>query len=369
MPTDMERLKTGIAAGYTCLFGGRMALATLSLRTAILIGVIFLIFWPLSSFLASSTKSLREVYFVGAIILAMFCIVGFVSAYVRRLHDFGLRGYWAIVALIALPVAIIAGGSAYNDYRWKLDNSFNTADLNGVIGYVALIPTLLVGMWRGDRTENKFGPVPPPIEHALTSRFSVLAAIGAAIILVPTCIYAGLFQSGVWVGRGSVAPAMPVMESNVSGTRFVKCWNVKGVGAGSGEGSVSGVYRDGYAGNVFDFLLTPTGEIDIAMAGERGGNSYITDGFRIIPYGLKLPDDGSGYVNLKGIDRFMLVAIYDQGGSGAAINYTTFTFARNGESWPEYHVVLTTALSSPSNDLLGFPKARGKLMIGDCYVR
>jgi len=369
MPTDMDRLKTGIAAGYTRLFGGRMALATLSLRTAILIGVIFLIDWPISSFLASSTKSLREVYFVGGMILAMFCIVGFVSAYVRRLHDFGLRGYWAIVALIVLPVAIIAGGSAYNDYRWNLDNSFNTADLNGIIGSVALIPPLLVGIWRGDRTENKFGPVPPPIEHALTSRFSVLAAIGAAIILVPTCIYAGLFQSGVWVGRGGTTSAMPMMESNVLGVRFMKCWNVKGVGADSGVGSVSGMYRDGYTGSMFDFLVTPTGGIDIAMAGERGGNSYIADGFRIIPYGLKLPDDDSGYINLKGVDRFMLVAIFDQGGPGAAINYTTFAFARNGDTWPVYHVVMTTALSSPSDALVEFPAARGKLMIGDCWAR
>jgi uncharacterized membrane protein YhaH (DUF805 family) len=234
-----------------------MARATFALRVAILIGVIYIIATPVRTILASSTATLRDAYGVAAFALAIFCIAGFVSAYVRRLHDMGLRGYWALVALVLLPAAIIAGGSAYNDYRWNLDHSYDTADLNGALGYLALIPPLLFAMWRGDKAENRFGPVPSPIEHALTSRFSIVAASGAAIVLIPTCIYAGLFQSGVWVGRGDMAPSMPMMESNVPGIRFMKCWNVKGVGAGSGAGPGSGVYRDGYTGNLFDFLVTP----------------------------------------------------------------------------------------------------------------
>lgn len=368
MPINTELWKARIAAGYRRLFGGRVARATFALRAAILIGVIYITVVPVSTFLASSTKTLRDAYGVAAFTLAIFCIAGFVSAYVRRLHDMGLRGYWALVALILLPAAIIAGGSAYNDYRWNLDHSYNTADLNSILGYVALIPPLLFAMWRGDRTENRFGPVPDPVEHVGASKFNIAAAVGAAAILIPTGIYAGLFQSGVWVGRGDMAPSMPLMESNVPGSRFIKCWNVKGVGAGSGEGPGSGVYRDGYTGNMFDFLVTPTGQIDIAMAGERGGNSFIADGFRIVPYGLKLPADGSGYVNVRGLDRFMLVAIFDQGGPGAAINYTTFSFARNKDTWPEYHVVMASALSSSENAtvLAKFPEARGRLMIGDC---
>lgn len=185
---------------------------------------------------------------------------------------------------------------------------------------------------------------------------------------MPTSIYAGLFQSGVWVGRSGLISSMPMMESNVSGVRFMKCWNVKGVGGGSGEGPVSGIYRDGYTGNLFDFLVTPSGQIDIAMAGERGGKSFLADGFRIVPYGLKLPTDGSSYLNVRDLDRFMLVAIYDEGEPHAAINYTTFTFARNTSTWPEYHMVMTSALSSAAEamDLAKFPAARGRLMIGDC---
>ena len=87
-----------------------------------------------------------------------------------------------------------------------------------------------------------------------------------------------------------------------------------------------------------------------------------------MPYGLKLPEDGSGYISVRGLDRFMLVAIFDQGGAGAMINYTTFAFGRNKETWPEYHVVMSSALSTSADStvLAEFPEARGRLMIGDC---
>lgn len=368
MAINTERWKARIASGYTRFFGGRIARATFALRAAILIGVSFIVITPNTTFLASSTQTLKEAYGLAALVLVIFCVAGFLSAYVRRLHDIGLRGYWALVFLILAPIAIIAAGSEYISYRWNQDHSFNTADLNGILGYVALIPPFLVAMWRGENAENGFGPIPDSVEHVGASKFNITAATGAAAILIPTSIYAGLFQSGVWVGRSDIAPSMPLMDSNVQGLRFMKCWNVKGVGAGSGEGPGSGIYRDGYSGNMFDFIVTPTGQIDIAMAGERSGRSFVADGFRIVPYGLKMPANGSGYVNVRGVDQFMLVAIFDQGGSGAAINYTTFSFARNKDRWPEYHVVMTSGLSSSSNATVfaNFPQARGRLMIGDC---
>jgi Protein of unknown function (DUF805) len=296
------------------------------------------------------------------------CAVGFASAYVKRLHDMGLRGYWAILFIVALPFLITQAAYVYTNYRYLQDK---TPDAYAVLDFlfpVILALPLLIAMWRGDKAENRFGPVPEPVEHVAASKFNIAAAAGAAAILIPTGIYVGLFQSGVWVGRGDFAPSMPLMQSNAEGTRFMKCWNVKGVGAGSGKGPGSGVFRDGYSGNVFDFIVTPTGQIDISMAGERGGNSYLADGFRIVPYGLTPPKDGSGYISVRGLDRFMLVAIFDQGGEGAAINYTTFAFGRNKDTWPEYHVVMTSALGSSSSatDLAGFPEARGRLMIGDC---
>lgn len=368
MQFEFSTIKSAVIAAYRSLFGGRIARTTFAIRVAILAAAIGIVFAPLGTILAPSSKTLKDAYLALSLALLAVCVVGFASAYVKRLHDIGLRGYWAILFIMALPYLIIQAGYAYTNYRYLQDN---TADLSGVYDFLFAVPLalpLLIAMWRGEKGENRFGPVPDPVEHIGASKFNIAAAVGAAAILIPTSIYAGLFQSGVWVGRGEMASSMPFMESNIPGTRFIKCWNVKGVGAGSGEGPGSGVYRDGYTGNLFDFLVTPTGQIDIAMAGERGGNSYLADGFRIVPYGLKLPDDGSRYINVRDLDRFMLVAIFDQGGPGSVINYTTFTFGRKKGTWPKYHVVMTSALSSSANaaDLAKFPEARGRLMIGDC---
>lgn len=370
MKLNVDRIKSAASSAWHRLFGGRIARTTFAIRAAILIAVVAILTAPLNTILAPSSKTLRDAYFALALCVFGLCLIGIVSAYVKRLHDMGLRGYWALAFLILLPMAIIGLGGLYIDHRYNSDHSYNTAELVGLIGNVAFIVPFLIAMWRGEKAENRFGPAPMPVEHVCASKFNIAAAAGAAAILIPTSIYAGLFQSGVWVGRGAMAPSMPFMESNVPGTRFMKCWNVKGVGAGSGEGPGSGVYRDGYMGNLFDFFVTPTGQIDIAMAGGRGGKSFLADGFRITPYGLKQPADGSGYVNVRGLDRFMLVAIFDQGGPGAVINYTTFTFGRNKDTWPEYHVVMTSALSSSAdaNGLLKFPEARGRLMIGDCMA-
>ncbi len=365
MQFDVGEIKSAICTAYQRLFGGRIARTTFAIRVAILGATIFILGAPLFTILAPSSKTLKDVYLVLFLGMLALCVLGFVSAYAKRLHDIGLRGYWALVTVIGLPAIIAYGIDDYESYRYNLDPT-DPSNLNDGLLAVMLALPLLIAMWRGEKGENRFGPVPEPVEHFAASKFNIAAVTGAAAILIPTCIYAGLFQSGVWVGRGN--PSMPHIDSNADGVRFMRCWHVKGVGAGSGEGRLSGVFRNSYEGAVFDFFVTPNGQFDIATAGGINNNSYLADGFKIVPYGLKLPDDGSRYVSVRGLDRFMLVAIFDQGGSGADINYTTFAFGRNKGTWPEYHVVMTSALSSPAmaTDFVKSPEARGRLMIGDC---
>ena len=368
MQFDLVKIKSAGVAAYQSLFGGRIARTTFAIRVAILVTTVVILAAPLGTILAPSSKTLRDLYLALSLCVFGLCLTGIVSAYVKRLHDMGLRGYWALATLILLPMAMIGLGSLYIDYRYNTDHSYNTAELVGLIGKMALIAPFLIAMWRGEKGENRFGLVPDSVEHVGASNFNIAAVVGAAVILIPTSIYAGLFQAGVWVGRGDIAPFIPLMDSSVPGTPFMKCWNVKGVGAGNGKGPLSGVYRDGYEGTFFDFIVTPGGQIDIATAGNPVGISYLEDGFRIVPHGLKIPEDGSGYISVQGLDRFMLVAIFDKGGPGAGVNYTTFTFGRTKDAWPEWHVVITSALTSSANatDLAEFPEARGKLMIGDC---
>ena len=162
-----------------------------------------------------------------------------------------------------------------------------------------------------------------------------------------------------------------MIDSNSAGRLLAKCWNVKGVGAGTGEGPLSGVYRDGYAGSVFDFVVSDSGQIDIIPAGETFAKAYRSDGFEVYSYGL---DDTDGYVRVGEKSRFMIAAVYDGSQTPEGnVNFTTFSFAKTGEIWPEWQVVMSTGMNlgdSGTNLLMNqSEQARGRLMIGDCVVR
>lgn len=369
MQFDLAKIKNAGVAASRSLFGGRIARTTFAIRVAILVAVVVVLAAPINTILAPSSKTLKDVYLALSLCVFVVCLIGIVSAYVKRLHDMGLRSYWALATLILLPMAIIGLGSLYIDHRYNSDHSYNTSELVGLIGSMALIAPFLIAMWRGDKEENKFGPVPDPVEHVGASKFNIAAVIGAAAILIPTSIYAGLFQSGVWVGRGDMAPSMPMIDSNSSGRLLAKCWNIKGVGAGTGEGPLGGVYRDGYGGSVLDFVVSEDGVIDIIPAGETFSKAYRADGFQIHSYGLDATD---GYISVGKRDRFMIAAVYDGSQTpDGNVNFTTFSFAKTGEIWPEWQMVMSTGMSLGAGGIPSLgqsEQARGRLMIGDCVV-
>ena len=368
MQTSIDDIKASIAIFYRYLFEGRISRTSFLIRLAVIVSALWLVGKPLTTILATSSKTVHDFYLVISLAFFAVCLLGYASAYVKRLHDFGLAGWWALIFNVAVPVLVATAAQAYGSYRYEQDRTASLTEFNDVISVLFYAFPLAIALWKGEVGENKFGLPPQPVEQLLSNKFSKFAFFGAAAILIPTSIYVGLFQSGVWVGRGSRLEAPPLMNSNVAGDRFMSCWNLKGVGAGSGEGEGSGIYRDGYSGNVFNFIITPTGQIDIAMAGERSGATYLADGFRIIPYGLEEATNESGYIDTQKVDKFMLVAVFDQGDKDAAINYTTFTFGRNKSGWPQFNVVMTSAIStSPSAmKLVEFPAAKGRLMVGDC---
>jgi uncharacterized membrane protein YhaH (DUF805 family) len=367
MQLDSDVARNAVVTVNRHLFGGRIARTTFVIRVAILAAMIFFLIAPLNTFLAPSSKLLKDAYMALGLGMLVLCLLGFVSAYVKRLHDIGVAGYWAFLALIGFPAATFWALSSYASYRWRSDHSFDTADVNQITGWIAFGLPLLIVLWKGDSKENRFGPVPPPVEHFTASKFNIAAILGTAAILIPTSIYAGLFQSGVWVGRGPMASSMPMIDSNSTGRLLAKCWNLKGVGAGTGEGPMSGVYRDGYGGSVLDFVVSDAGQIDIVPAGQTFSKAYRADGFTILPYGL----DKSGQIITKGRNRFMIAAVYD--GSNlpdGGVNFTTFSFGKTGETWPEWQVVMASGLSLGENPLFESKElARGRLMIGDCVVR
>lgn len=370
MQTSLDDATTLIATFYRRLFDGRISRASFLIRVSIIFASVWLVGKPITTILASSSQTLQDVYVVVFIAFGAVCMLGFASAYVKRLHDFNFTGWWALLAIIAVPISIASLVQAYISYRVGQDSSTSASDFSDIMTVATLIIPILFPLWKGNESENRFGSPPPPLEHLSSSKFNIIAIVGGACILLPTAIYVGLFQSGIWVGRGKHTEPVPLMESNAQGRLFLQCWNLKGVGAQAGEGKRGEIYRDAYSGNVFDFFVTPTGQIDIAMAGERGGNSYLADGFKTIHYGLETAFDGS-YVEVSKLDKFMITAIFDDGDKNSALNYTTFVFSRNKGKWPEYNVVMSSAISIGESPLalMQFPSARGRLMVGDCLPR
>lgn len=368
MQFQFGKVQNVAAAVYQAIICGRISRTTFFIRAAILAGLIYVLLTPLTTIFAPSSRTLKDVYTALVLCVVACCLLGLIGAYVKRLHDIGVSGWWALIALIVLPAGVIWAESAYTGYRWNLDNNYNTADLNSVLLHLALLPPVLIAFWRGEPHENNFGPVPEAVEHVSASRFTRVAVVGAAAILIPTGIYAGLFQSGVWVGRGGVAPSMPMIDSNSSGRLLAKCWNIKGVGAGTGEGPLGGVYRDCYGGSVLDFVVSDDSEIDIIPAGETFSKAYRADGFQVYSYGLDTTD---GNISVGDRARFMIAAVYD--GSltpDGNVNFTTFSFAKTGDIWPEWQVVMATGMNLGEQPLLETTEqARGRLMIGDCIVR
>lgn len=370
MGGNMVALREKAKLVYSALFDGRIARTTFAIRAAVFTVTIFFLTVPYNTILATSSKTLRDAYSFLSLGMMALCLLGFVSGYVKRLHDIGLRGYWALPALVGIPAVTGWALSTYASHRWRQDNSFNTADVTDMVFWIALGLPLLLALWRGQTGANRFGPVPTAVEHFSDSKFNIAAVVGAAAILIPTCIYVGIFQSGVWVGRGLRASSMPLIDSMSGDRLFAKCWNIKGVGAGTGNGDMSGVYRDGYGEAVLDFVVQQNGEIDVIPAGAPISKAYRADGFEVYSFGLI---DSNGEISIREQSHFMIAAIYD--GSqlpNGNINFTTFSFAKTGEIWPEWQVVMASGLSEGERRMpfADWPaQGRGRLMIGDCVVR
>jgi uncharacterized membrane protein YhaH (DUF805 family) len=365
MELSLEKIGGATKAITDWLFAGRIARTPFAFQIIVLCATIVVLLVPPSTFLSASSPVLREVYIALALGLTALCLLGIGSAYARRLHDIGLSGLWTLPALIGIPSILLYLGAAYSSRHFRLGNGADLTEFNDSIFYVAVLVPFIAALWRGHSGENRYGPPPPSVEHFMSSKLALWAAVGGALILIPTSVYAGLFQSGVWVGRSSVSPSMPMIDSNSQGHLLAKCWNIKGVGAGTGTGDLGGVYRDGYRESVLDFVIAEDGQIDIIPAGRTFSKAYSADGFRIMTHGLNAGSP-AGELN-----RFMVVAIHDGGGApNANVNYTTFSFARTEEIWPEWQMVMSTGLSLHAGGLLSdTEQARGRLMIGDCIIR
>lgn len=338
------------------LIDGRLARVGFLGRIALYFGLMVLLGWPATTFLQTSSKTVRDLYYLLSLITVALCLLGIVKAYTERLRDAGLSQWWAPVFLIAPGAAAGWLSQLYVERRIS-EGTLDDAPIMAAVMTIAFGAPLVLALWRESVGVDQPG-ASAPTKPWSRQGVELLATGLALLIVIPTSIYAGLFQDGVWVGR--TYASMPLMDSGRR-HKFLKCWNLKGVGAGSGDGSLSGIYRDAYGEQVVDFFRGEDEGFDFAFVGGSDGRSFREQGFQVAAAGIADTDQ----YDLPG--RFMINAAYQDGSADSVVNYTTFAFSRSSDSFRGYHVVMTVSQSLPENyPLQDFPRARAKVMIGDC---
>lgn len=334
-------------------FGGCLSRSEFIARFVLYVGLLALVGWPLTTFLNTSTKTFRDLYIFFAVIVLALSLFGILRSYVQRVRDGGWRWWWAPIFLVAPALALGWLGSLYVNYRGS-DLTFDPLPTIEAITWTAFAAALALALWRGaGRAETQ-----PAGAFFRRNRLELLTTALAVLTVIPSAIYGGLFQDGVWIERTDVG--MPITDSGRR-HKLVKCWNLKGIGAGTEGGPVSGIYRDGYEGQVIDFFRAEDGSYDLAFLGGDDARSFREQGFQVRALNIANPDA----YDLP--DRFMITATYGGEKQDTTVNFTTFAFARTPSSMTSYQMIMTTSLMLPKWEMLpSYPKVRARLMIADC---
>lgn len=368
------KIKLGFLKIMQKLWGGRVARPTFLLGVAIYLALIFAVWGPAEMVQFVAPQLLWELYGAVIIIVTLGSVLGIARLYVQRLHDMKIAGYWAFVALIAAPAALIYLSSEYSSWRWKLDHSFPTVDWNEAVGYVTLASIVIFSLFRGSDDDNAFGAKPQAISLPQNDTQIRWTTIAIAALGLPYFAYLGFFNDRVWVGR-SYYVEMPDTFTDAPGRSFMHCWGFKGIGAYWNDekdrknGLVTfdnGFTRDGYGDDVFALYIDEQGAIDIVSTG-NSSVSYRKDGFNIV---LKNPNN----INFQNYDwdkspsakNFMVTASSYTPEEGLQ-NETILSFMKD-DDYNGYKAILTRNLVRGSGGMVG-PYVNGQVMIGNCMAK
>lgn len=352
-------------------WNGRVSRITFVTGAAIYVALILAVWMPAEMVRFVSPQLLWELYLALIIAVTLGSILGICRLYVQRLHDMGLTGYWAVVALAAGPAAILYLSQEYGSWRWELDNNFPAGQLNDFVGYLILALVVTFSLFKGSDKDNKYGTRPDVIalpQHNLQIRWT---AILVALICLPYFVYLSVFNDRIWVGRAGYT-SMPMTSTNAAGRAFIRCWGLKGVGAYWNDESKSkdslftvanGFTKDGYQDQIFDLYINDSGAIDIVTGG-NGSLSYREDGFNIAlfnPNRINFQD--YNWYKSSAAKTFVVTAssynVYHQ-----LQNETSMSFVRTDEIG-NFMTIFTKNLARGS-DTVTRPYINGQVMVGNC---
>lgn len=321
--------------------------------------VYFLSVWPSYTFLWTMNDEFIGIYqiYLTAILVLLFC--SFLSSYVRATNGQGFKWYRAIFLGFICPFFIILLRDLLSI---KIPGFLSTALSWGCLIFALCFPLVF--------STNKKAKI--HVQQAtLRTAFLYMPAfllIASTTIIIPIAVYAGLYQDGIWVGRGLVDSTRFVSRTDwkwTDETVIATCADLKGVSAYSYSLDKTGFKRDNFDGTKFSVLLSDDGSIDVVSIGESN-YSYRKSGFKIIAENLAITNH---FVN-KSVDRFVIHLSASHINNDGISNTTTLLFSRFGND--EWDVIMTTARSRSKTDFLAknsLPFATGSVMVGPCNVR
>lgn len=360
-PMIMDRLAI-VRRFAASIFGGRHSRSAWALDSILYLAVIALLLVAPSTFLWTSPQPLRELYMAYAIGAAALCGLGTVLSFAKRLHDQNLNGLWSIPVLIGLPWALFSAAQWWVTKLYEKQNIVSSDAYYGFAEAIFLIVVLVVAL-RPAKEAERFGPRYHPRDVLRPRHPSAFLTILALAVLVPTSIYAGFFQDGLWVRREQYSYYVsPAVGTLAGGTAFATCGNAKGVTATAQEGTDSQFVRDAIGGT-WSIVVLPDGTLDIQTFSSQQILSYQDDGFSITGRGLRL---GSYSSLARDVDHFMIVAEAPMTAGGVA-NVTVLNFVRRQTG---FQVLISSSrilgkggILTPTN-----PRASTFLMMADCSV-
>lgn len=366
-----EEIKQRVLQVIQKMWGGRASRLTFSLGVAIYVALIWAAWTPAEMVESAAPQLLLELYVGFLIAVTLASVLGICRLYVQRLHDMGLSGYWAIIALAAGPTALLYLSEEYASWRWQADNNFPTKQWIDATIYLVLAGIVIFSLFRGSAQENKFGLKPDVIalpQHNFQIRWM---AIVMAAFCLPYFTYLGFFNDRLWGVRSESIP-MPMTSTNAPGRAFIRCWGFKGVSAYWNDKAQSkdkhltidnGFTKDGYDDIVFVLYLDETGAIDIVTGG-KDSTSYKGQGFNIVlenPNNIdfnkydwdKSPSANTFMVNASAYNSFDKVQ-----------NQISMSFVKVND-YGSYTAILTKNMIRGS-DTWSAPYIKGEVMIGSC---
>jgi uncharacterized membrane protein YhaH (DUF805 family) len=366
-----EEIKQRVMQAIQKMWGGRASRLTFLLGVAIYVALISAIWVPAEMVQVAAPQLLWELYLGFLVAVTLASVLGICRLYVQRLHDMGMSGYWAIIALAVAPTALFYLSEEYASWRWQADSNFPTKQWLDATIYVILAGVVIFSLFRGSAQDNKFGLKPDIIalpQHSFQIRWM---AIVMAAVCLPYFTYLGFFNDRLW-GVRSESISMPMTSTNAPGRAFIRCWGFKGVSAYWNDKTQSkdqlltidsGFTKDGYDEVVFDLYIDDSGAIDIVTGG-KDSTSYKEQGFNIVfenPNNIDL--NKHDWYKSPSANTFMVTAVATNP-IDKVQNQIAMSFVRTGE-YGSYSAILTKNLISGSG-IWSAPYIKGEVMIGSC---